>query len=70
MSRFNCEPDDELYADDTVDADEEYTREEADGYPGPFASEEELVTYYENKWGMSDVMSGFPEIGENDALGS
>ena len=70
MNHFNCEPDDELYDDDINDADEEYPREDDDGHPGPFASINQIVAYYENKWGMPDVMSGFPETGEDDALGS
>jgi|TARA_R110001583_G_scaffold43355_2_gene137901 hypothetical protein len=70
MKRFNCEPDDELYDDDINDADEEYPREDDDGHPGPFASINQIVAYYENKWAMPGVMSGFPEIGEDDALGS
>ena len=37
----------EPYDDDTVDADEEYPREDDDGHPGPFTSVGQIVAYYE-----------------------
>lgn len=70
MNKTYCEPGDELYDDETVDADEEHPREDDDGHPGPFASIAQIVAYYENKLGMHGVMSGFPETEEDDALGS
>ena len=60
MSRFNCEPGEELY-DDIVDADEEYPRETLDGYLGQFASINQIVTYYECQGIFNE---------EHDALGS
>ena len=47
MTKLYCEPDDELYDDDPVDADEEYPRDDDDGHPGPFASVAQIVAYYE-----------------------
>jgi len=52
---------DELYDDDTVDADDEYPREDDDGHPGPFASVAQIAAYYEKLWGMPGAMSGFPK---------
>ena len=52
---------DELYDDDTVDADDEYPREDDDGHPGPFASIAQIVAYYERQGIFNE---------EDDALGS
>jgi hypothetical protein len=52
---------DELYNDDIVDADEEYPREDDDGHPGPFASINQIVAYYESQGIFNE---------EDDALGS
>ena len=69
--RYQCKSYcDEPYDDDVVDVDEEYPREDDDGHPGPFASIAQIVAYYENRWAMPGAMSGFPESGEDDALGS
>jgi hypothetical protein len=54
MSSFNCEPDDELYSDETADADEEYPREDNIKFL------DELFAFYE-KYASEDV---------EDALGS
>ena len=61
MKCFDYEPDDELYDDETVDADEEYPREADDGHPGSFTSVTQIFDYYE-------LMRFFD--GEDDALGS
>ena len=69
MDRLDQDPGDtqceEVTDDDTVDADEEYPREEEeldDGHPGPFASVAQIAAYYEKLWGMPGAMSGFPDI--------
>ena len=54
MTKLYCDPDDELYVDDTVDADEEYPRN------SDIEFLDELFAFYE-KYAREDV---------EDALGS